>query len=41
MMLIYDGGKIYTYEIDPNNLPEWLIRAYELESNSTYIYNNM
>lgn len=31
MILIWDTGKVYSYEIDPQNPPEWILRAIELE----------
>ena len=31
-LIIYDAGGIYELEIDPDELPEWITRAIELNS---------
>lgn len=33
-ILIYDTGKVYSLEIDPSNIPEWLLRAFYQEMNN-------
>ena len=32
-ILIYDTGKQYALEVDPDNLPDWVLRALELNEN--------
>ena len=26
VLVIYDGGKLWRYEYDPANMPEWIVR---------------
>ena len=35
IITIYDTGQMYQIEIDPDNIPEWLLRAYEVRDVQT------
>jgi len=31
-LIIFDTGKQYVIEVDPNNLPDWILRALHLDN---------
>ena len=38
VILIYDTGNQYVIEVDPNNLPDWVLRALHLDNTGIKVY---
>jgi len=37
-LIIFDTGKQYVIEVDPNNLPDWILRALHLDKYGIKVY---